>query len=295
MLPGHPGKSPGSPRPGTRSPQGHQRWARPRHPARSGRSGPRSAEPWPASRPHLGLQSTNPGSSSRQSTSASAAMASPFHAATTLSSRAGATRWFRLARRISLTRAKRPVSSGSASSRSTERPASKRAGLGDAEHLRRVPPVGRTECVGQFRGGPGVEEAPPRRRWSASSAEAKPPSAVPRPAIIQAQVSRATRSGQRRAGAPPQVRVYPGEQGVVVEHLLEMWARPTPRPPSSARIPRLLVVHAAAGHRTGGEGGHRQRRLAGLRGPARSAGAGTPAPIEGGNFGAPPKPPRTAS
>ncbi len=72
-------------------------------------------------------------------------------------------------------------------------------------------------------------------------------------------------AGQLRAGAAPQVRVDPGEQGVVVEHLLEMRHDPAGVDRVPGEPAAELVVHATAGHRLAGGFGHRQR--VGIPGP----------------------------
>ena len=66
-------------------------------------------------------------------------------------------------------------------------------------------------------------------------------------------------AGQRRAGPAPQVRVDASQQGVVVEHLLEVRDDPAgvdrvPREPAAE-----LVVHAAAGHCLAGALGELER------------------------------------
>lgn len=68
-------------------------------------------------------------------------------------------------------------------------------------------------------------------------------------------------AGEGRAGGPPQVQVGAQQQGVVVQHLLEVRHHPVGvhRVPGEAAAE--LVVDAAAGHRPAGAHGHLQRRL----------------------------------
>lgn len=73
-------------------------------------------------------------------------------------------------------------------------------------------------------------------------------------------------TGQVRAGGPPQVGVGPAQQGVVVEHLLEVRHGPVRVHRIARESAAELVVDAAAGHRRAGRLRHFQgRRGAGAR------------------------------
>ena len=79
-----------------------------------------------------------------------------------------------------------------------------------------------------------------------------------------------------------------GEQGVVVQHLLEVRHEPVRVGAVAREAAAELVVDAAVGHGVEGSGDHRERGLV-----ARAA-PGSEQELErhgGGNFGAPPNPP----
>ena len=137
-----------------------------------------------------------------------------------------------------------------------ERPA-----LGHAEHLGRELAILGPENRAQLGGPPDVE---PSFFALAVGVQRRREPAFAGPQLAQHPVARLVRhpAGQRRAGAAPQVRVDPSEQGVVVEHLLEVRDDPggvdrVPGEPAAE-----LVVHAAAGHRLAGALGHLQRGCA---------------------------------
>ena len=69
---------------------------------------------------------------------------------------------------------------------------------------------------------------------------------------------RGTVASPQLSRPPPQVRVHPGEQRVVVEHLLEVRHGPARVHAVPGEAAAKLVVHAAAGHRLAGRLGHRQ-------------------------------------
>ena len=185
-------------------------------------------------------------------------MASPFHAATTLSSRAGRTRWRRRASSTPRTWASRSASLGSARRCSTERPCSNVPEPVTLNASAAHSPSCGPQCVGQLGRSPGIEEA--------FRAVAVRVQRGGQPAFRGAQLIEhplagfgGHPAGQRRPGAPPQVRVHPGQQRVVVEHLLEVRHHPAGVRRVAGEAAGQLVVHAAAGHRLGGALGHGQR------------------------------------
>ena len=206
-------------------------------------------------------------------------MASPFHAATTLSSRAGRTR-------LAARGQQRLPDPGEAIRVGGIGPALQhrgavleRAAIGDAEGLGRELAVLGAEDRAQFGGPPDVELSffalavgVQRRRQPAFAG----------PQLAQHPVARLFRhpAGQLRAGPAPQVRVDASQQGVVVEHLLEVRDHPAGVDRVPGEPAAELVVHAAAGHRLAGALGHPQRG----RGPrsAGGSGAGIPAPSTAG-------------
>jgi AcrR family transcriptional regulator len=68
-------------------------------------------------------------------------------------------------------------------------------------------------------------------------------------------------AGEVGAGGPPQVRVRAGEQGVVVEHLLEVRDHPLPVDAVAGEAAGQLVVDPAAGHRLAGVADHLEGAL----------------------------------
>ena len=137
------------------------------------------------------------------------------------------------------------------------RPVLERARRGDREELRRPGPVLGAEDLGELRGRPGVGLAlhavgvGVERRGEAALGGAEVAQQERGGLVGHAQ-------GKRRAGDPVQMRVDPEQQGVVVEHLLEVRHHP-PRVDAVAReTARELVVHPAAGHALRGGGDHAQ-------------------------------------
>ncbi len=142
-----------------------------------------------------------------------------------------------------------------------------RAVRGHAEDLRRVTGVLGSQGLAQFARGPGVEEP--------FLAVAVGVQRGGQPALAGAQFADHPGArlpghpGRHRAGrAPPPVRVGPRQQGIVVEHLLEVRHHPGFIHAVAGEPAAELVVHAAPGHRRHGAGGHVQRPLAtGRAGP----------------------------
>ena len=93
--------------------------------------------------------------------------------------------------------------------------------LGDAEGLRSEPPVVGPEHRPQLPGGPDVEPALLALAVGVERGGEAALGGTQLPDHPRAGVG-GHPAGQRRAGPPPQVRVGPGQQGVVVQHLLEV-------------------------------------------------------------------------
>ena len=188
-------------------------------------------------------------------------MARPFHAATTLSSRPGRGRSALAASRRLRILASRPASAGSARSWSTEAPCSKVPASRDAKHARRVAAVLGAERRAELIGRPDVEgalRAVAVRIQSRGKAAFRGAELGYQP--VAGPLGDAAR--QRAASPPPQVRVDPGQQRVVVEHLLEVRHDPVGVDAVPGEAARQLVIHAAPGHGVCGGLGHRQRAAA---------------------------------
>ncbi len=221
-------------------------------------------------------------------------MASPFQAATTLSSRAGRVRVARAASsRARTSDSHRSGSSGSASSCSVDGAVLERARLGDLEQLGGPGAVVLAEHLGELGRRPGVELALDALGVGVERGG--------EPALVGAQLAqqevgglaaRPARPAGRRSAATSARR--PEQQRVVVEHLLEVRHHPA-------------AVHGVAREAAGRAGrtcrrGPSPRRVRSSHPGARSATRSAPrcrsrnsSTIDGGNFGAPPKPPCAAS
>ena len=139
-----------------------------------------------------------------------------------------------------------------------------RAGFGDAEGLGRELAVLGSEDRAQLGGVPDVELS---LFALAVGVQRGREAALAGTQLAQHPVEGLRRhpAGQRRPGATPQVQVDPGEQRVVVEHLLEVRHDPVRVHRVPGEPAAQLVVHAAAGHGLAGVGGHPQRD--GVAGP----------------------------
>src|SRR5450756_338098 len=119
------------------------------------------------------------------------------------------------------------------------------------EQLRRPGPVVRTEYVDQLSRCPDVE---PALLALAVRVVRRGKPAFRRGQVAQHPLGRLYPDppGQRRPGRAPPVDVDPQQQGVVVEHLLEVRHHPGGVDRVAGEAAAELVVDAAAGHRRGG-------------------------------------------
>ena len=133
-----------------------------------------------------------------------------------------------------------------------------RAAIGDAEGPGRELAVLGPEDRVQLGGPPDVELS---FFALAVGVQRRRQPAVAGPQLAQHPVARLFRhpAGQFRAGQAPQVGVDASQQGVVVEHLLEVRDHPAGVDRVPGEPAAELVVHAAAGHRLAGALGHPQR------------------------------------
>ena len=195
-------------------------------------------------------------------------MASPFQAATTLSSRAG---WAGSARHVQQPgpRPQPPLALGRRQCIDVEQQPQGRgavlegAGLGDAGQVGDPRPVGVAEHLAQLGRRPDVGE--PLDPGPAAS------TACPRPGWRPARPGRAQPgqhplagldrdpAAERVAGQPPPVQVGPGQQTIVVQHLFEVRHHPGGVDAVAREAAVELVVHPAARHRPAGGRRHLQR------------------------------------
>ena len=186
-------------------------------------------------------------------------IASPFQAATTLSSRAGRTRRSRAARSRRCTSNQRSRSSGSSRSCRVEVPCSKvPASVTPSQRAAQGPSSG-PERLGELRRRPDVVGA---LGALAVRVERGGEAALRRPQLAEQEVRDPLGGPDADRGVPP--GVDPQQQRVVVEHLLEVRHHPVGVDAVAGEPAGELVVDPAAGHRLEGLRGHRERPLRAL-------------------------------
>ena len=168
-----------------------------------------------------------------------------------------------------------------------------RAARGDPEQRGGPRPVVGAEHLDELRRGPHVVRAPPRPRCRRRAPRrSRPPRCAGR-ATRKSQVSSRDRRAERMAGRPPPVQVRPRRAARCRTASSRSAARPSRRRRSSGRSRRRA--------------GRRSRRAPSPRRSARPSRGASASPvrawwrsrcssaIDGGNFGAPPNPPRAGS
>ena len=186
-------------------------------------------------------------------------MASPFHAATTLSSRPGADPPPARGQQGPGPAESGRCRGGRCGGCSTDRPCSNvPAAVTPNSAAAYCRPPGPSTPVSS----PGVQSIEEAFRAVAVRVQGRGQAALGGPQLGEAsrRTSPGRPGGPARPGAPPQVRVHPGQQRVVVEHLLEVRHHPAAIHGIPGESPGQLVIHAPAGHSLRGPGHHPQRR-----------------------------------
>ena len=228
-----------------------------------------------------------------------------------MSSRRGCARRARWLPRRSRTLRQRWTSSGSASGPSTSseqaqgrRPVLEGAGLGDPEGGRRPGSVVLPQYLDQLGGRPHVGQ--PLDAVATVAGRGVRVQRAGQAALGGAQPGEQEVAGLQRdpaaegvAGQPPPVQVDAGQQRVVVEHLLEVRHHPARRPrctarsrPPAGRRCRWTPCAATCSTPCPGRAAPLLPGAVPVRAACRSSHSST---MDGGNLGAPPKPPFTWS
>ena len=246
----------------SRSPPARPRAGRPRRRGRPGAAGGRRGAGRPAAGPRRPPRRRTAARPAATPASASDAIASPFHAATTLSSRAGRVRVARAASSRARTDSQRSGSSGSASSWRVDAPCSNVPASVTSSSRAAQAPSSSPSTSSSWAGRPHVEPAlDPLAVGVQRGGEA---------ALVGAQLGQQEVGGlpghplgQRVAGLPPPARVDAEQLRVVVEHLLEVRHHPAAVDGVAREAAAELVEDPAAGHRPQRPVGHPGR----VRGP----------------------------